>query len=302
MDRFPCSCRGENPNCFKCAGTGMVARAPATTQVGERWRPRIDPPAIASDPSVSRPTGEPKPPRVDASGTRVDRIRCPICKIDFRIEAFSRHKKLDHPTRVARTRVIAVQAMPQRSVATIQAKLLQQCPHCAARVSNLQKHTNKVHSPESAARREARESLKARELAGRKLRLRIQESRERAFSEFKRTFPDAKVRGFCKTMLPDLASLHAHFRAQHALEESSLRPSRSPIARSIQTENTTREDTERAYSFPETDGRPHLQGSQEQAKHERRLDATHGIRATARDHGRFGSAASHDAMDDESFP
>jgi hypothetical protein len=39
-----------------------------------------------------------------------------------------------------------------------------------------------------------------------------------------------------------------------------------------------------------------------QSAKERKMDATYGMGGTVRDHGQFGSAPSHDGMDDESSP
>jgi hypothetical protein len=41
MDKNPCSCGGENPNCYRCDGTGMVATRVLPIRSDGRVRPQI---------------------------------------------------------------------------------------------------------------------------------------------------------------------------------------------------------------------------------------------------------------------
>lgn len=119
MNTIPCSCGGENQNCFKCDGTGMVASC--AQQFG---RPHLAPGARAPEkkPAYRPVKGSFKKPSKNIKG--------PIKPPEYK----------NGPSPVP-PRVITIQLPLVRC-----ALVLVTCPHCGASVKALKKHYEKAHS------------------------------------------------------------------------------------------------------------------------------------------------------------
>lgn len=161
MDSFPCTCGGENPNCFKCDGTGMLTRpAPPPQAPG---RPRFPlgesrPPWYESassrwwdsptQSSANKQTGEKAAPKL---------LICPHCKVSFdRPIAFLVHIEETH-YRSAITKGSTSPA-PAKQLAKLRSGAPSvQCPHCAQTVweKKLKRHIKRVHGPDAEAAKRA---------------------------------------------------------------------------------------------------------------------------------------------------
>ena len=308
MDRFTCTCNGENPNCFKCDGTGMVPRASPTTEKGayqrERWSSK-------SYSSQTHPTPHPETrlgsasPVKPVTKTKSDQILCPVCRIEFHFREFPHHRRREHPFSKETRHFASGRGMPQTSAGSSAPKTLRECPDCKAQVINLQKHTNKVHSLESQVRRQKKENLKSQRLVVHELRLEQQRTDEETLAKYRLAYPDAKVCGFCRAMLQDLHSLHAHFRAAHGLKPKTQPRKRVHSSTSVPLCDTRHADASNAADTQHSSESRTKSGPSDPyalENSERRMDATYGMGGTARDRGRFGSSTSYDSMDDESSP
>jgi hypothetical protein len=119
MNSIPCSCGGENPNCFKCDGTGMVA-------------------------SAAQQLGRPHPPpgQIPLQKKRARRSR-----------GQSLRAKSARPAGAALPSFAAPRKKKPQAAAPRIARVLVVCPECGASVRQLKKHYEKAHSPAAASRR-----------------------------------------------------------------------------------------------------------------------------------------------------
>ena len=304
MDTFNCTCDGENPKCFKCYGTGMVPRATPTAETGahpgQKWRPKPKAPQTASD-TTSQPS---RPGSATIAkpefGPKNDQILCPVCKIAFYFREFPQHRRREHPFYNEAGYVATGQEMSQSSSGWIPPPTLHECPDCKARVLNLQKHANKVHSLEGQARRQEVQHWRHQRNFGRELWLQQQRSEEQTLGKKKHAHPDAKVCGFCRAMLPNLNALLVHFQTAHGLEPKTPPPNRAKSDPRAKRADTRPVDDAKSHHRPGPGTKSGPSDPYAQYDRERSMDATYGMGGTARDHGRFGSSASYDGMDDES--
>jgi hypothetical protein len=306
MDRFTCTCNGENANCFKCFGTGMMPHAPQIREPGDhqwqRWSPKVSLPKQKPEVTKQSHYTSTKMSTMPVQDTKCDRIICPICRIDFHFRDFIWHKRQDHsPVNILKRRD-QVPKPSRKAVHFTASKALHECPECKAQVADLQKHSRKVHNAESQLRRQARQKWREHKLLEKKFKVEQQRIDLGIFVKYKHTHPNAKICGFCRALLPDLDKLQVHFRNEHGLEpkvhilENARSTTNDEIGYSPSKKST---DSKAASNQKASTGsiNPFAQEDRE-----RRMDATYGMGGTAREQGRFGSSASYDGMDDESSP
>lgn len=297
MDSHPCTCRGENQNCFKCDGTGMVDSKPAPPHPAGRFSPhkelansrrtielrspgnRTSPPRKPNKPSKAH-----RPPPNNQSSDGNGRIICRACD-----KTFSFFTELqNHTYKLHILKKSAKKERPTQNIST--------CPKCNCRVRNLEKHIRRNHPPGSKIAQKARPSKKHKTIQGKNEK---QTRPDRAISTEPLTTKPIFTCGFCMAtqvgrdeLLNHLERVHGEKLSRTVTLTKPLRPDRSKPLSSSRPQNTSP-------SAKSTD--QHGVVRMEDSRYERLLDATYGMGGTARDNGQFGSAATYDGMDDESF-
>jgi hypothetical protein len=295
MDRYECTCGGGNPNCCNCFGTGLVLRAPPAP------RPYGRPPSpitastqsTSSSPSFFPPRPSGRQRSID--GNTLDQIgpvaTCPFCNIDFNeIRDLTAHIAVGHrrpPAPLGKAKA------PGLGAKTARANRIS-CPDCKALVRNLQKHQRNFHNMDALARQKAkaeRKALRKAEAAANQARLSEQ---PRGMHDPQPANPGAMRCSICLAFFPSDDSRRSHLRAAHPLKAGAQSKDqiKSASTSGQNRSGATRLKTDRPSRDQDT--------VYAQEAKERRMDATYGMGGTARDHGQFGSAPSHDAMDDES--
>lgn len=146
MDTFSCTCRGENNNCFRCFGTGLVDRP--LPEVGRPHRNLAEAAARNESTKQARTPCAQRKKKAQLN-TYVKQlpvyIKCPDCGEVVR--HLNKHQRLRHHT--------TVNAEVRRVVN------LTRCQKCGVMVKNLSKHQKKVHGKGSeelriAARKKSR--------------------------------------------------------------------------------------------------------------------------------------------------
>lgn len=136
MDTFSCTCRGENSNCFRCFGTGLVEKP--LPGVGRPHRNLAEAAAAAAAAGKNESTKQDRAPRARRKkkaqlNTYVAQlpiyIKCPDCGEVVR--HLNKHKRLRHDA--------TVNAEVRRTVT------LTKCQKCGVLVKNLSKHQKKAH-------------------------------------------------------------------------------------------------------------------------------------------------------------
>lgn len=279
MDTFECSCRGENPNCFKCGGTGLgfskkhqLGRP--TTPLGKTY---------LAEPSKLTVTSQRE--KVKAKDTFLSDAE--IAGIAQRAYTKAKERIVKHREKLASEKF----KKTDTSDWTV-------CPFCEAKVKKLDKHFRKSHTPEG---REQKEKLKEqkktkKQVKNRQVKTEVPQHSNQEFSEYRRLHPAAKLCGFCKGFFVNTDSLREHFRQVHPESGNT-----KPVDKSIQR-RTHRVSNSGKSSPVKSNSKDSTQGHKiEDSKIERQMDATYGLGGFARDGGRFGSPATYDNMDDESF-
>ena len=161
-------------------------------------------------------------------------------------------------------------------------------------------NTKRVHTAEGLARGQARKDRKARRKA--KVTSNLSKTHEQTsrLHDVHPTNPRAKLCGICREILPSVESLRAHVRDVHGLKTKTATTYLVPPTATLSADQRLNSADHVSLDSRSSSGAP--ADPYEQETRERRMDATYGMGGTARDHGRFGSAASHDGMDDESSP
>jgi hypothetical protein len=301
MDHYSCTCGGENPNCFKCDGTGLVKRPPPPLHPPGRPRTSPVPSSGKSATALSRNPSRPSPVRRSISGKtqkpKEDQIACPLCGFKFSkaIELVS-HLLAEHPA-PAMTSAVTVSGAPSKAKRRIPLQL-SPCPHCEAPVGDVEKHINRVHGPEAKARRQARQERRAQRKKSGPDHAKFNEQ-TRKLHVLRQKNPRAVICGMCGVFFPSIEGLRLHLADAHRLN-SGERSTRTPC-QTLQTSTSHPRGndvplSDRKYLPSETDN-PFAQEARD-----KKMDATYGMGGTARDHGQFGSASSYDGMDDESTP
>lgn len=274
MEKYPCTCSGENPNCFRCDGTGLVASRALPLRSDGRVRP-LPQSAEIQPLTLTRKT---------ALGVSKPVIKkeyfCPKCKELFLdpIE-FVHHARAFHPKQ----------------------KIKANTPK--------QPKKNEQHQREMGPTAEAPEySPLTLEVMLENQRL-LNEARS-ALKNFRRRYPHADLCETCLEIFKTKTELIEHHKNSHVkkpiVEIKKKKKTKIPAAekKHIQKskQHNKKKTTDRNESRIEIAGPKTLMNQNDQHTLERRMDATYGMGNFARDHGQFGSAPTYDCMDDESSP
>lgn len=279
MDNFECSCKGENPNCFKCGGTGLVE-----SERGQVGRPAIPlGKDFLSEPPKSTATSEREKIKVKSSFLSDSEIE------GLAQEAYKRAKE-----RIVKYK----QRLDAKKSQIINAPIWVQCPLCEVKVKRLEKHFMKHHTPEGRELKEKqKEEKKKKKVAkSREVKTGVSQLTDKAFSEYRRLHPHAKMCGFCKDFFENPNSLRGHLRLIHP-ESGDATASGSPSQKRTHIVSSTGKHGPTGTKSVDS----HKGQITEDSKVERQMDATYGLGGFARDGGRFGSPSTYDSMDDESF-
>lgn len=281
MDNFECSCKGENPNCFKCGGTGLVAST--KDQLG-RPAPPLGKTFLTETPQAT-PTFERKKVKT-GSGFYSDAEIAGIAQ--------KRYEKAKERIEKNKEKLAA------EKLTSIPTSVWSVCPFCEAKVKNLDKHYRKSHTPEGRELKEKlkeqRKNKKQNAAKSRPEKTAVIQHSNRAFSEYQRLHPLAKMCGFCKDFFESAESLREHFRQVHPESGDTVVKEKSTQRRTHRVSSSGKHSPVGSKSEGSTE-----EQKIENSKIERQMDATYGLGGFARDGGRFGSPSTYDSMDDESF-
>lgn len=287
LGSVPCSCGGENSNCFRCFGSGMLGSKADKKRL---WAE--SPPQSRSDGGgrqVQR-QGVPRPAK-----DLVLWVICPQCGVLL--------KKLDwHQCRVHEGALAlpsiplpmlksepTASAVPQRSVGPSGAvRVLWPCPVCKVLVKSLAKHSEKTgHGYQKTL---------------------LNHHFEPVEKGLPQTSSGVVKCRYCQRTFPDNVLLAAHVHSIHGLQklrslgmrsEPELKPPPSNISFTRVNNAQARQNGSATGSSP---SEPTKSNGGAELSVSKNLDAKYGWGGTYRDNGQFGSYPSHDGMDDESFP
>lgn len=286
MDTLPCSCGGENSNCFKCYGTGLVPSAagslgrpksaatlsPSSAKSGIRKRAKLA--QYQKRPSI--------PPDGLSSGKPFKPVSaktyCPICLQVIPTGTLRFHRRRAHPTAQELLANPASSEPKQLKVKPSQVT----CPLCNCSVRRLDKHIHKAH-------RDAMPDKDRRSLV---------------------VSLSSKACSKCQFTSEDMPTMFSHLLKSHGLATAvSTEKKRVPVERAQKAtgrkSNNSKAQREGSRA-PEGGTRPrhgsHDRDRLSQEAQSQQLDAKYAWGGTYRDNGSFGSYPSHDSMDDESSP
>lgn len=276
MDRFPCSCGGENPNCFRCFGTGLIDRpvsvgrphpsvsemarqAALKPKVGTKSKKKSKKPKKAIDTrkaALNEPFANAEPGALAKYSDGTKLVICSHCGVEVRASRMA-----DHVQRVHRASAVVSYDHIKSALPAGKAR----CPTCMVvlYLKNLERHLRKVHqeviqTPSRGSSRFAATGL----------------------SSSSGSLPPNVVKcPRCPVVAPDQRSLFAHLRFSHGEQLGDIKNTQSHSA----------------VAGSQGDVRPAGGGRGESA-----MDGSYGWGTSFRDNGQFGSYPSFDPMDDES--
>lgn len=276
MDRFPCSCGGENPNCFRCFGTGLIDRPASVGRPHPNLSEMARQAALKPKVSAKSKKGRKKPKQVietrkaaldEASGNAKPGVSatysdgnklviCSHCGVEVRASRMA-----DHVQRVHKASAVVSYDHIKSALPAGKAR----CPTCMVvlYLKNLERHLRKVHqeviqTPSRGSSRFAATGL----------------------SSSSGSLPPNVVKcPRCPVVAPDQRSLFAHLRFSHGEQLGDIKNTQSHSA----------------VAGSQGDVRPAGGGRGESA-----MDGSYGWGTSFRDNGQFGSYPSFDPMDDES--
>ena len=324
----PCSCGGDNPNCYRCWGTGMVEPA---TRVGNGS-------SKTSFTASQRAKSKPKAPKTRAQrAQRARDTQKASATSDFQ----------------GSSRLIHVQSTPPPRVK--QPFLPIVCPECGAKMSGqagrLEKHIAKAHSPEKAALALRKIQINARDAVPpvlhrcrqcgvmvKSLKQHALKTGHRAVPPIRRAAADSAALRIppppvirfgcrhCNSHFANSGQLASHLWGVHGQRllagidyrtvPAPIYPTRIPraIKSSNKAQPSNANKSSKAAQSPlklrvrlkpkpstaiaradERDARTQV------VEKPSNPDAKYGWGGSFRDNGQFGSYPSHDGMDDESF-
>lgn len=271
-----CSCNGDNSNCFKCFGMGLINRS--TDQTGRSTR-------TALKEMNSRIKN--KPIKAEAPINFNEKIEM-ILKNHYQktqnLRLKKREEKLPKPKKVRK-----------------QPDNLVQCHLCEARVVYLNKHIEKHHTEEGI--RIARKNREEKRTRRERINLEktgLASSLRNKLNRHRILHPDAKLCGFCQEVFDNPNLLEEHIIKAHAPNIKTQITNNKPkeIVHRVDKKSHYSSISKRKIIYSKN--KDVLEEFQN-VPNERSLDATSGFGGFAREHGKFGSASSFDNMDDESF-
>ncbi len=273
-----CSCNGDNSNCFKCFGTGLINRS--TDETRRSTRPIL---------KEMNSRIKNKPIKAEESINFNEKIEMILKGHYQKTQNLRVKKKEEKPPKLQKVR-----KQPDNLV---------QCNLCEARVVYLDKHIKKHHTEEGIRKAKEREEKRIRRERINLEKKRLASSLRNKLNKHRIWHPDAKLCGFCHDVFDNLNLLEEHIIKAHSpniktqltinnpkeiVHRVDKKTHSSSISKSkkIHSKNKANEDVLQVF---------------QNVPNERSLDATYGVGGFAREHGKFGSASSFDNMDDESF-
>lgn len=158
MDIFPCSCGGENPNCFRCFGTGLIDRpvsvgrphpsvsemarqAALKPKVGTKSKKKSKKPKKAIDTwkaALNEPFANAEPGALAKYSDGTKLVICSHCGVEVRASRMADHVQRVHSASAVVSYDHNKSALPSG---------LARCPTCRVLLNpkNLEKHLRKVH-------------------------------------------------------------------------------------------------------------------------------------------------------------
>ncbi len=191
MEKYPCSCGGENPNCFRCDGTGMVESMVLPVRSDGRIRPQPRNPETVTPPSRRTTQLKPVEPRIE------ERWSCAKCNFSFLdpIE-FLYHVRAEHPK-------ARVKKQQQK---TNKPKVHAQQP---------QPQPIKVTYREKPHQTEERADFGVSALDDLRENQRLLEDARRALKHFRRSYPRAHMCEICFEIFKADSELASHIMRAH---------------------------------------------------------------------------------------
>jgi uncharacterized C2H2 Zn-finger protein len=300
MDGYPCTCGGENSNCFKCYGTGLVQ----SSSLLPRSDGRVHTQPMSSESKNTNPSKWPekkvRPSRFSRPSTNSFLpVACSLCGLLFG----SGTEYLSHILAVhKKTSAInknTIKSAPKKSN-NLKSENLFTCSNCDAQVKDLEKHYERAHSLNAQARREKEANKKTEK---QRLNQPLQAAEQR-LRKLRQSFPESMLCGVCLNDFKSRADLAEHLDLSHGLKVvlRNHLPSVFTLKNaSIKTKTLKKFSPQQKNLKADTTHESTI-NQNIQNDYERKMDATYGLGGFARDQGRFGSSASYDGMDDESSP
>jgi hypothetical protein len=274
MEKYPCTCGGDNPNCFRCDGTGLVSSRALPIRSDGRVRPQ--PQSAEIQPLKLTIKTFPEVPKTIIK----KEYFCPKCKEIFLdpIE-FVHHVRAFHP----KPKIKEIKSKQPKEKERREME-----KGSTAEVPNINPLTLEVMVENQRLINEKRSALK----------------------NVRRLYPHADLCETCLEIFKTKTELITHHKNLHvknpivlikkkkkakipAAEKKQLQKLKQHNKKKTNERNETKTGVARQkYSVPPSD----------QHSLERRMDATFGMGGFARDYGQFGSSPSYDGMDDESSP
>jgi uncharacterized C2H2 Zn-finger protein len=284
MENYPCTCGGENQNCFRCDGTGLVKSQALPLRSDGRVRP------LPKNDEIQIPTS-PRKIHQDLVKPQIEKkYFCPKCNEFFDDPTlFIHHVRTFHPKPKPNPK--------PNSNSNSKPKLN------STKLDNPQKVDQYQIEIQPMEDRLDPEPMTL-ELIGENQRL-LNEARA-ALKKLRRSYPDAHLCKTCMEIFKTTTDLVAHQQEMHVFKpivviknkKKTASRKKSKIQKQSDEKNLFRRKEEMGgsgvtYISTQTNDRDNL---------ERRMDATYGMGGFARDYGQFGSSPSYDGMDDESLP
>lgn len=266
MENYPCTCGGENPSCFRCDGTGLVASHALPLRSDGRVRPLPKNEEILPPPTVTKP----KAAEIKSQAEKA--YLCPKCKEwFFDASDFIRHARTFHP----------------------KPKVKQNKP--------AKPKQNDLRQVERTPNEQPKNNLQTLEQMKETQRL-LDDARS-SLKKLRRSFPQAHLCENCLVLFKTVGELKSHQKSTHEITPSraTIAPKKKKKVRgsAAKQSETTDQKQRKTEKFPFVQSMGY---TKEQRAMEHRMDATFGMGGFARDHGQFGSSPSYDGMDDESSP
>lgn len=272
MEKYPCTCGGDNANCFRCDGTGLVSSRTLPIRSDGRVRPLPQSAEIQPLKFTIK-----IPPEVPKTIIKKEYF-CPKCKeVFFDAIEFIHHIRAFHPKpKIKEIKSKQPKEKEQRELEK----------GSTAEVPKFNPLTLEVMVENQRLMNEARSALK----------------------NVRRLYPHADLCETCLEIFKTKTELIEHHKYSHVKNPIVVikKKTKIPAAEKKQLQKLKQHNKKKTNERNETkigDAEPKsLVHPNDQHSLEQRMDATYGMGGFARDYGQFGSSPAYDSMDDESTP
>ncbi len=277
MQGSDCSCRGENPNCFKCDGTGLaLGRAP---QIGRPYTP-IGRYTYVFERKYLQSQGSMTCTQVQIKDPSDKSERVIAVKNNRHHESVNCRDPKDDQRKCSQKELTDSKHYPS-SPSDFQSFPGQETRNNSVAPPNPDRRKLNVKKAKSASSRQRINQLAMATLK---------------FSSFQKKYPKAVMCQLCYKLQSDREELSMHLSLVHHIFR-------------LYPKSHNRHDTVAKTSKVQRLGKGNDRCGDDfvsltpgYSRGEKSMDATYGIGGFAREHGRFGSACSYDEMGDESNP